>query len=75
MITQKLNADRQGINTAAEILKNGGVVAIPTDNQLGAWKYLDYIDASEDYNNYYYNAREIDSREYAEKVVGFDLAA
>lgn len=51
------------------------VVAIPTDNQLGAWKYLDYIDPSEDYNKYYYNAREIDSREYAEKVVGFDLAA
>lgn len=35
MITQKLNADRQGINTAAEILKNGGVVAIPTETVYG----------------------------------------
>ena len=51
------------------------VNVVPTDNQLGAWKYLEYIDPSEDYNAYYYNAREIDSREYAKKIVGFDIEA
>ncbi len=47
------------------------LLVVPTDNQLGAWKYLDYTDSAEDYNKYYYNAREIDAREYAEYVLGY----
>ena len=50
------------------------LVVLPTDNQIGAWKYLPYTDSSENYNAYYYNAREVDSREYAYSVVGFDIA-
>ena len=46
---------------------------VPTDNQIGAWKYLDYTQSDEDYEKYYYNAREIDAREYAESVVGFSI--
>jgi hypothetical protein len=45
----------------------------PSDNEVGAWKYLEYTQSSEDYNKYYYNAREVDSREYAELITGFDL--
>ena len=47
------------------------LLVVPTDNQLGAWKYLDHTDSTEDYNKYYYNAREIDAREYAEYVLGY----
>lgn len=35
MITQRLANDERGIDTAAEILKNGGVVAIPTETVYG----------------------------------------
>ena len=35
MITKKLNADINGIETACEILKNGGVVGIPTETVYG----------------------------------------
>ncbi len=35
MKTQRLKADEQGINTAAEILQNGGIVAIPTETVYG----------------------------------------
>ncbi len=35
MITQRLNADKKGIQTAADILKNGGIVAIPTETVYG----------------------------------------
>lgn len=35
MITQKLNTTSDGINTACEILKNGGVVGIPTETVYG----------------------------------------
>lgn len=35
MITQRLKTDEQGINTASEILQNGGVVAIPTETVYG----------------------------------------
>lgn len=35
MITQKLSNDQKGILTACEILKNGGVVAIPTETVYG----------------------------------------
>lgn len=51
------------------------LTVLPTGNQLGAWKYLDYTDPSKDYDKYYYNAREIDAREYAEKIVGFAIEA
>lgn len=53
-------------------IQNSDLIVLPTDNQYGAWKYLEYTDSSEDYNKYYYNAREIDAREYAASVVGFD---
>ncbi len=49
------------------------LVVPATDNQIGAWKYLDYISPTEDYNKYWYNATEIDSREYAYSVLGFDI--
>ena len=49
------------------------LAVIPSDNELGAWKYLEYTESSEDYNKYYYNAREVDSREYAELITGFYL--
>ena len=45
----------------------------PTDNEVGAWKYLDYTQSAEDYNKYYYNAREVDAREYAHSIVGFNF--
>ena len=35
MITQKLSNDQNGISVACEILKNGGVVAIPTETVYG----------------------------------------
>lgn len=35
MITQRLDANQKGIETAAQILKNGGVVAIPTETVYG----------------------------------------
>lgn len=35
MITQKLNTDKSGIETACQILKNGGVVGIPTETVYG----------------------------------------
>ena len=35
MLTQRLNVDKKGIETAAQILKNGGVVAIPTETVYG----------------------------------------
>ncbi len=35
MITKKLNADINGIETACQILKNGGVVGIPTETVYG----------------------------------------
>ncbi len=35
MITQRLATDENGIKNAAEILKNGGVVAIPTETVYG----------------------------------------
>ena len=35
MITQKLSNDQNGILAACEILKNGGVVAIPTETVYG----------------------------------------
>ncbi len=35
MKTQRLKADEQGINIAAEILQNGGIVAIPTETVYG----------------------------------------
>ena len=35
MITKKLNADINGIETACEILKSGGVVGIPTETVYG----------------------------------------
>lgn len=35
MITQKLNTDNNGIENACEILKNGGVVGIPTETVYG----------------------------------------
>ena len=47
------------------------LIVIPTENEIGAWKYLEYTQPGEDYNKYYYNAREIDAREYAEEVMGF----
>lgn len=49
------------------------LISVPTDNQIGAWKYTDYTSPDEDYNKYYYSAREIDAREYALAVVGFEL--
>lgn len=45
----------------------------PTDNQIGAWKYLEYISSDEDIYKYWFNAREIDSREYANSVLGFAI--
>ena len=45
----------------------------PTDNEIGAWKYLDYVESDEDFNKYYYNAREIDAREYAMSILGFNI--
>jgi len=45
----------------------------PTNTQVGAWKYLDYADSSSEPDKYKYNAREIDSREYAYKITGTDL--
>lgn len=44
---------------------------IPTNNEIGAWKELEYSDSNEDYEKYYHNAREIDAREYATKVLGY----
>lgn len=35
MKTQRLKPDRNGINTACEILKNGGTVAVPTETVYG----------------------------------------
>lgn len=35
MITQRLATDENGIKSAAEILKNGGIVAIPTETVYG----------------------------------------
>ena len=35
MRTKRLNADEKGIETAAEILKKGGIVAIPTETVYG----------------------------------------
>ncbi|MBE6787985.1 MAG: threonylcarbamoyl-AMP synthase [Ruminococcaceae bacterium] len=35
MVTQKLTPNQNGINTACEILKNGGTVAIPTETVYG----------------------------------------
>lgn len=35
MITKRLKNDADGINSAAEILKNGGIVAIPTETVYG----------------------------------------
>ncbi len=35
MITKRLGVDKQGIETAAEILKDGGIVAIPTETVYG----------------------------------------
>jgi hypothetical protein len=45
----------------------------PTNTQVGAWKHLDYADSSSEPNKYKYNAREIDSREYAYEITGTDL--
>lgn len=42
----------------------------PTDDQIGAWKYLEYTGMLGNYEEYYYNAREIDAREYAKKIIG-----
>ncbi len=35
MITEKLSADKEGLSKAALILKNGGIVAIPTETVYG----------------------------------------
>jgi len=35
MITEKLSADKEGLKRAADILKNGGIVAIPTETVYG----------------------------------------
>ena len=45
----------------------------PTQDEIGAWKYLEYISSSEDYEAYWYNAREIDARNYAEEILGVNI--
>jgi len=35
MVTEKLSADKSGLERGAEILKNGGIVAIPTETVYG----------------------------------------
>ena len=35
MLTKRLKADKEGIEQAAKILKNGGIVAIPTETVYG----------------------------------------
>ena len=35
MLTKRLEADEKGIEHAAEILKKGGIVAIPTETVYG----------------------------------------
>ena len=44
---------------------------LPTNNEIGAWKELEYSDSNVDYEKYYHNAREIDAREYATEVLGY----
>ncbi|MBQ3494072.1 MAG: leucine-rich repeat protein [Clostridia bacterium] len=43
----------------------------PTDNQLGAWKNLEYTNSNTDYDKYWYNATEIDAREFATELLGY----
>lgn len=45
----------------------------PTQDEIGAWKYLEYISSTEDYEAYWYNAREIDARNYAEEILGVNI--
>ena len=45
----------------------------PTDNQVGSWQYLDYPTKDENLDGYWYNAREIDAREYAENIFGCNI--
>ena len=45
----------------------------PAENQVGAWKYLDYADKTQDPDGYWFNAREIDAREFTENLMGCNI--
>ncbi len=45
----------------------------PTEDEIGAWKYLEYVSSNDDYDAYWYNAREIDARNYSEKILGVNV--
>ena len=45
----------------------------PTENQIGSWKYLDYADKNEDPDAYWYNAREVDAREFTSNLMGCQI--
>lgn len=49
------------------------LIVKPTENQIGSWKYLEYTSSTENYDKYYFNAREIDAREYANEIMLFDI--
>lgn len=45
----------------------------PTENQVGSWQYLEYPNKDENLDAYWYNAREIDAREFAENIFGCEI--
>ena len=60
------------IGNVSELTTNDLKIS-PSENQIGAWKYLDYADPDENNDAYWFNAREIDAREFSANLMGCQI--